>query len=455
MATTAGIAAAVVPGKALGFIALGSSLHYVLARLRSYEKAFTSISTIYDPISPLSSPVVILLENNGIRLRFDGADQRLRLIEVLDFQKCGLTYNNREIVKPGAGGGPTFKGIYNKSFGPTYPGEYVESQGLYVLSYPGVAFSFPIDRIAWKEDVDFVSLLSSTNAQPATSMAIFAGPSWADVRDDLFTRPVQNPRTPSINGSNARLSSANDEVEFIRIHDGNAIEIIRRHNPPFWITLHSTTPQDLVSELGPPDVIYRKSDHRLSIHRTRHDDIDSTEEDTPSDDDDSDLSDLSSTSNGDCFYNYFVHGIDIFISSVRSSSNPVATKVIIHGNVPGSYEFQRYRRCRWAVELSPLSPPKSTMDLHVDSEQSFDDVLVQLHGRFGGAQKPMPLNRGSDSPSSSCELLGGWEDGDTATGAKVPPGTNETTYGNTELYGFPGFIFEVLKNKSISCLTVF
>jgi hypothetical protein len=398
--------------------ALGSSLHYVLGRLRSYEKVFTSISTIYDPVAPLSSPIIIHLENNGIRLRFDGADQRLRLIEVLDFQKCALVYNNRDVVKAGSATGPSFKHIYNKSFGPTYPGEYLESQQLYILSYPGVAFSFPIDAAAWKDSVDFVTLLSSSNAAPAVSMAIFAGDSWAEARDDLFTRPLASARLPHI---------TTDEVEALRIAEGS-VEVLRRHMGVFRITLHSTTPQDLVAELGPPDVIYRKSDHRLSIH--------GSEEDTPSDDDDSELSDLSSTGNGDCFYNYFHHGFDVFISAARSARNPVATKLIVHGNVPGSYEFQRYRRCRWSIDLPATA--KHPVPLAAHSEQNFADVQVALKARFGGGQKPMPLSRGSDSPSSSCELLGGWEEGDTPVLplAQGGAGRHETTFGHTGMVPF-------------------
>jgi hypothetical protein len=314
----------------------------------------------------------------------------------------------------------------------------MESSGLYVLSYPGIAFSYPIDKKSWKGDVDFVSLLSS-NAKPATSMAIFNGSSWANVRDNLFTRPVSSPRIP-IGNATVRLS--NDDVEYLKIHDGDRIEVFRRQNPPFWIYLHYTTPQDLISELGPPDAIYRKSDHRLSIHRTRnhgtrnqsHEDVDDTETDeTPSDDDDSDLSDLSAASIGDCFYNYFNHGFDIFVSAVRSASHPVATKMIIHGNVPGSYDFQRYRRCRWAMELPNAPATPEGQRLKLDSEQPFPEVLVKLQERFGGGQKPMPLSRGSDSPSSSCELLGGWEDGDTIADRSDLNGSgrHETTFGNT------------------------
>lgn len=384
-----------------------------------------------------------MLDSNGLRLRFDGPDQRLRLIEVLDFQKSRLSYNGGELTRPGTGaGGPTFRSIYNKLFGPTYPGEYIEDQGVYVLSYPGVAFSFPVNKEAWKGDTDFVSLLSASNAQPASSMAIFNGSSWLEARSGLFTRAVQSPRSPLVNGPAARLSSANDEVELVRFHAENRIEIVRRHSLPFWITLHSTTPQDLITELGPPSAIYRKNDHRLSIHRTRslsggvggrnqqQDDTDDTEPDDAQSDDE-DVSDVSITSNSDYFYNYFHHGMDIFISATRSSSHPVATKIILHGNVPGSYEFQRYRRSRWSIELPPTS--KKAREFRLHSEMSFDEALPILRDRFGEGQRPMPLNRGSDSPSSSCELLGGWEDGESAIEKADGKGATgaETTFGNT------------------------
>jgi hypothetical protein len=70
----------------------------------------------------------------------------------------------------------------------------------------------------------------------------------------------------------------------------------------------------------------------------------------------------------------------------------------------------------------------------------------------------MVLNRDfwGDSPGSSCELLGSWEDSTNAqkkgmeSNAKGGPGA-----GNTKLYGFPGLLFEVLKNDVVSCLTVY
>ena len=69
---------------------------------------------------------------NGLRLRFDGPEQRLRLIEVLDFNKITIMYNDKDIMKDG----PWFKNLYHRVFGPTYAGEYIpddqKGKGTYV-----------------------------------------------------------------------------------------------------------------------------------------------------------------------------------------------------------------------------------------------------------------------------------------------------------------------------------
>jgi hypothetical protein len=73
-------------------------------------------------------------------------------------------------------------------------------------------------------------------------------------------------------------------------------------------------------------------------------------------------------------------------------------------------------------------------------------------------QRGMVLNRDwGDSPGSSCELLGGWED---SVGGKRPDaisGGSEDIkgMGSTTLFGFPGLVFEVLRNGSVSGVTVF
>ena len=84
--------------------------------------------------------------------------------------------------------------------------------------------------------------------------------------------------------------------------------------------------------------------------------------------------------------------------------------------------------------------------------------IAQLSIRIGSSsaedekqmQRGMVLNRGwGESPDSSIELLGGFEEG---------PSKHEghtAVMNNTELFGFPGMLFEVLKNDTVSCLTVY
>lgn len=492
-------------------IALGASLHYTLTRLKAHPEAYPSIDLLYSSSAPLNEPVLVNLPENGLRLRFDGPDQRLRLIEVLDFSKYPLIYKNNEVVKSSKyqdrsqPQGPSFRHVYNRLFGPSYPGEYIaphsgSSHGTYVLSYPGVAFSFPLQHSAWSERCDFVALMSSSAASPATSMAIFQGSSWSDARSQLFTRQPQYPRSTALAGRNK--DSVADEVEELKIHGAGRIELVRRSSPSFWITLSETTPQDLVAELGPPDAIYRKNDRRISIHggQTIGDsaiqgsspfvgrnadpsELDPLSEPSITDDSDGDNSPTSfldtSSLTSECFYNYFHHGFDAFIShpvnsspsypgsppqeSSLSSSAPqsqlTVTKLLVHGNVPGSYPFNRHRRSRWSLNIN-------NERRFINSETPYDQISQTLkevwRGSYSGPseeaafQRGMVLNRGwGDSPESSVELLGGWEE---STGGKHWENSahdGSQTLGNTELYGFPGLLFEVLKNGAVSCLTIY
>ena len=499
---------------------LGGSLHDVLTRLKAQPHIYPVIDVSYSSKEPLVAPITLNLPRNGFRLRFDGPDQRLRLIEILDFTRTHVTYKNVDLVKlpestePSSFDsisptptGPAFRQIYHKLFGPTFAGEYFppthasgQSFGTYVLSYPGVAFSFFVLDSMWSSSTDFVTILSSSSTQAAKSLAIFNGTSWRDVRSELYTRPCPHPRTLALSSRGRESSSA--EIDLVKICGHGRIEMLRRSLPPFQLILGETTPQDLVTELGPPDAIYRKSDRRLSIHKARTTSHSSARPqygspgqlDGFSDTDHSSVNTVTSDSEhsdattfpestgipNECFYNYFQHGMDIFISSpstpspalvptpeahagssnssCTSSAPLTATKVLLHANVPGSYAFNRYRRSRWqldpaqvrAYDTSPLTSETSFSTLATslrsiwrESFESEEDEQAQ--GR------PMVLNRGwGDSPGSSCELLGGWEEhkAERTKGAGV-------SGGNTELFGFPGLLVEVLKSGAVSCLTVY
>lgn len=522
-----------VPGKSVGFMTLGCSLHEVLTTIKAEVRTFPRFQLYHDDARPISSPVHVVLPDNGLRLQFDGPDQRLRLIEVLNFSKAKLVYKDVEVYKPadGLGGlspgtaGPRFRHIYDKLLGPTYGGEYVPSgtddpnaQGIYNLSYPGVAFNFLVQHSAYSPKKDFISLLSSSATSCATSMAVFNGESWQKARGTLFTAAPPNPRTLALSAKSKE--GAPDEIELVKIHGEGRIELVRRTNPPFWITLSETTPQDLIMELGAPDSIYRKHDHRLSIHKDRRtsdvsdspalglasdDGLDSDHGSAIGTDDDGDWEDDDDAAleaqereiaAAEHFYNYYHHGFDILISQPTQISPPspttdgkkttpshpggdnnntsaqplnhlTATKVIFHGNIPGSYQFNRHRRTRWTLDHVPVIGFEET--LH--SEMRFADIAARLKEVFQPyyenaeeerlQQRGMALNRGwGDSPGSSCELLGGWEDASSAKRSKfASPGSvvfdGDGSVGNVELFGFPGMVFEVLKNGAVSALTVY
>ncbi|KAH7381695.1 hypothetical protein BKA66DRAFT_418791 [Pyrenochaeta sp. MPI-SDFR-AT-0127] len=514
------------PGRSIGFMTLGCSLHEVLTTIKAEVKAFPRFQLYHDEFHPITTPIQLVLPDNGLRLQFDGPDQRLRLIEVLDFAKARLVYKDIEVFKPGDGGvsggpsGPRFRHIYDKLLGPTYGGEYLppkiqdpNARGTYNLSYPGIAFNFPVQHSAYSPKKDFISLLSSSATGPATSMAIFNGESWQKARGALFTSIPPNPRSLALAGSKGREGGP-DEIESIKIHGEGRIELLRRSSPPFWIILSETTPQDLIMELGAPDSIYRKNDHRLSIHKDRRtsdasdlspagltpDDIDSdhgsairsdNDDDWEDDDDAAIEAQEREVAAAEHFYNYYHHGFDILISQPTQISPPsptaerresdshegrelstqplnhlTVTKLIFHGNVPGSYQFNRHRRSRWSLEHVPSAMYREPLN----SEMRFNDISGRLKEVFKSyyeseeqerlQQRGMALNRGwGDSPGSSCELLGGWEDSSgkkskfVNTGSVVMEGAADV--GNVELFGFPGMVFEVLKNGAVSALTVY
>ncbi|GAB1309989.1 Upf0183 domain containing protein (Fragment) [Madurella fahalii] len=514
------------PGRALGFLVLGAFLHDVLTRIKAEPQRFPKID-VYQPQDPVKDVIIIGLPANGIRLQFDGPEQRLRLIEVVDFTKNHIFLKpadgkERDLVRPtsttqGASSttdgapGPTFRHIYQRFLGPTYDGEYIpdagsddwNGTGTYVLSYPGVGFTFPMKKKDYKADKDVVSLLPSSAVPVA--MAVFSGDSWTQARETLWTEILPSIKTfpPLAKGKDV----VPDEVSLVKLYGGGKLQLFRKWtNSSFWITLGDTTPQDLVAELGPPDAIYRKNDQRMYIHKLRaasnttgvrpngndlkrQDDLTDTDQsshpasadeyESNGDDEaieDDDIAQVSS----ECFYNYFYMGFDILVSTPTPPSrippsqeaNPnsdipeypykskhadrlVATKIILHGNVPGSYPFNRHRRCRWEIAYLPGE--------EINSETPFPRIEEALREEWKSIyaseadakqkQRGMVLNRGwGDSPGSSCELLGGWEEsGGTNPGVGKSGGLDSTT----TLYGFPGLVFEVLKNGYVSAVTVF
>ncbi|KAF7193012.1 hypothetical protein HII31_05657 [Pseudocercospora fuligena] len=474
-----------VPGHSVGSMSLGASLHSILTAVKEDKTRYPNIDLSISQSSPLKTPVVLSLPENGLRLRFDGRDQRLRLIEVLDFQRAGLAYKGSDLTKDGMA---TFKRIY-QLFGASYPGEYMAPRtgkvGTYTLSWPGIAFNFPLQHSAYAPEKDHVSLLGSHAASPATNMALFEGNSWPEARPTLFTKTPTGPRTSAI--TLQPRDNLPPEIDDVSIHDGGKVVLVRTSPASSVdIILGQTTPQDLLTELGAPDTTHKRDIQNAldqpaharprstsrSISNGRHhptppSSYSSTGTDTFDTDFDSGDAedDAAERMSREVFWCYFTHGMDILlgpqseptsfakenlpVTPLSGSPHLVVLKVIIHGNVPGSYAFNRHRRLRWQLHLNNTSSGPS-------SEHTFDEIKPDLIRAFQGIWPESEMGRGKvinrtwgANPSDSSFFLPDAEQDLVEEG-----GGSEQWLGNTKLYQFPGLTFEVLGNGAISALTV-
>jgi hypothetical protein len=175
-------------------------------------------------------------------------------------------------------GPPTFRLVY-KTMGPTSPGQLVPatsaSTQMYLLSYPGIAFKFPVQDIPSGSVPSEKTLLNVLhNAAPpctASSMLIFAGTSWGEAEIALrHSPPLEIPvkgtkKTPSMD------EDAGDEVvQFAQIFPNEKVVLHFVGTGKVELVYGIFGVQDAVAFLGPPDEIFNKSDHRLSIHNGRH-----------------------------------------------------------------------------------------------------------------------------------------------------------------------------------------
>lgn len=411
---------------------------------------------------------------------------------MLDLGRCELQYKGNELLRDSGArrsSGPAFKRIY-QIFGASYPGECMPpanggKDGTYVLSWPGVAFTFPISHSDWSPTIkDHVSFLSSHAAGPASHMAIFDGNSWPEARRDLFAKAPAHPRNQAL--TSKQHSSVPAEIEQANLHGEGRIGLIRC--PPassFCITLSETTPQDLVTELGPPDAVHKRADG-APVEKTSHvragsmsrpisngrGSLPSSYSSTGTDSYDTDFDsedaedDPAERVHRESWWSYFSHGFDILVgppseispafpgsdtdsspkTPMSTSPHLVATKLVIHGNVPGSYAFNRHRRLRWTVNIPSAK---------LDSETDFDSIKASLLCAFKNVWPAEEMERGrvvnrtwSGSPSDSNFFMPDQEE-DLVEGAG-----SEQWLGNTRLFSFPGLVFEVLEGGAVSAVTV-
>ena len=131
----------------------------------------------------------------------------------------------------------------------------------------------------------------------------------------------------------------------------------------------------------------------------------------------------------------------------------------MHGNIPGSYPFNRHRRCRWSLDF--VAPLKKRHDGSITSETDFYAANPRLLEHFKGVWPEKDMKEGmvlvrdwsGDSPSGSAILIG--EESDEEEEDQAWDRNKEQWLKNTRLYKFPELMFEVMHNGVISGLTVY
>lgn len=467
----------------------------------------------YSSRQPVTTPVIVNLPENGLRLRFNGPDQRLRLIEILSFDQSKFAFKGKDLaVQHDAASARlrtpqpslTYRRIYDL-FGPSYPGEYQcpassTETGVYVLSFSGIAFSFPLATSAYTPHGDHADMLSSAGSS-VQSVAVFDGRSWPEARKQLFDG--QALLSESVSPVARAKDGLPNMVEGLRLHGSGKIEVLHRTSPPTWMVTGQTTAQDLLNDLGPPDAIYkpptqadetpakmvRPARRRSSgAIRNSYGSTPSSYSSTNTDTYDADFEEDDGIDGPDIvrerdqYFCYFEHGLDVLLGHAATISplpvwlrgddntsdaaqhsadgaTPTVARVIIHGNVPGSYSFNRHRRCRWV--LDHINSPANKEQASLTSESKFTEIQPHLLKVFQDVWPAKDMTEGmvivrdwnDGSPSGSAILIG--DDLEDDEEEPHDARTGEQWLKNTQLYKFPGLSFEVMHNGDVSALTVY
>ncbi|KAG9299643.1 hypothetical protein G9A89_020814 [Geosiphon pyriformis] len=438
----------IVPGKSLGWFRLGTSIWDVINFLREQSRLMPSVDFKYSDESPLSTDLFLSLPTNGLHLRFDAASQRLKCIEIFDFSKLRLAYQDSEVSSNKVV--PTFLLIY-KIFGPTYPGEFDRGKEEYTLNYPGVSFVFPIPE-------EHISLFTTSSDLPLelpdgtspllSHLYIFHG---ANFRSAVAPPLIRNVNV-NVDGMGSGGGSEVGEIESViaRLNRGITINFLSSSSE---ILLNVTTPQDLLIEIGAPLRVFYKEEDKMRIH--------SQENITDKSEDVNIQSSNGISKNGindhlpdyghpiDYFYNYFHMGFDVLFDGASHRCK----KIVLHGNVPGHYDFQRYKRCPYKVVIPqntmPNVNPNQAAQLDVQAEDD-DPVTMTSFSLSGGSQEKYITG---DMKIDTIKSLLGQPSGRPLIFNRGSSGQNP--FGPTELSGYDGAVFEVMRNQHVATITLF
>lgn len=297
----------IVPGHSVGALKLGMNLNEILKYLQLNSNIYEQVQLKYNEEFPFKNDILINLPYNGISLRVCPYKQKLKSIEIYDFQKVSQIYRNQEYSSQKVL--PTFVNIC-KIFGPIYPGNFNIEKSQYELNYPGITFIFPIPKefinnYKNKEELPFE--LEDGTTPVANKAYIYSGKNW--------TEPV----FPILN-------DLSNSFEDLYIDENFELKFTKK-NIIIKIGMES---QNIIGDLGSPSNIYYKHEDKMTIHS-------------------SDKEEITQNLSQDYFYNYYHLGLDLLFDGLNNKIK----KIILHGNFPGHFDFFKYNKCQYKLKCGP------------------------------------------------------------------------------------------------------
>lgn len=406
----------IVPNEELGDLAkLGESLYSILNRFKKSE----DIDINFSSKDYLNIPLIIKLRKSGINLLFK--HDKLVLIQITKFDSIAYNYNGVDLKN--LMGGLNLKVIYNKIFGPTYPGKIINDD-VYMLGYPGISFKINLSGLTEsqrmhldknKELNDKLSyLLNLSHNLPCDEILIYKSKEYSNVVKQLASTDVPEIKDSSTNHKN----SSKDNVQF-KLNINKSLGLIKFNladKGDLLIKIGETNQQDILNFLGPPDDYFNKFDSRLLIHKK-----------------------FLQLNNIYKFHNYFKFGID-FLYDLNNNGQLV--KVILHnGNIVDDLNFSHWNKCNYQIYLGEDS---NELDPFMLSDSSFNSscYFSQIPEEFFDREKtPILLNRLESEYNHDLNIL--------------PLNEFNSEWGQSRLFCSKNLIWEVLDNDCISCITFY
>jgi len=349
-------------------LSLGDTLVSVVQVLEKFYHAIGPVSVKINTTTAID----LTIPGQNIILSFDYNTQRLHKITLQQVQKSVLKYRSAQFSSPAQALLPRLQEI-DASFGATRPGQ-ITKDGLYVLTYPGINFTFPLPNNSSKIHNNLVCgeiqifLNNSTTKNTSDTLPLSTKSNYAleslvicqthDGEEQKTTKPPPTIIITPESSDETVSKKYGYRFEFTLLHQNKLTH--QRQTITRSVRLNDCC-QNVQSELGSPDNVFFKSDKQKQFG-------------------------APDTIATDFFFNYFKLGVD-FLFDGRTKR---LKKAMLHTCHPEHQDFgKKYSPC-----IFSLSRPDNKNSIN------FSSTLTDLMKSIKSLADPIMVSR-----NNSCQTM--------------------------------------------------